>query len=215
MDGQLLRLLAETLDVDLDTSGTVDPFTIIERALDALGIKIKMPGRAKHVGLGSWPTRLQRGDHIIVREMGSNAVFHHSISVGLHTRQGAAEEEHCVVDMYGAPDEGKQGATLRLRTMDEFLSTSARPELAVIHYNGDTTAARMCSAALALHMQQCLADCTGLYHLLGCNCQHFASWCRTLRWGAHLHTVLAITHDVIVDLPPCRCARCPKFVSVV
>jgi len=74
------------------------------------------------------------------------------------------------------------GTSLRLRTMEEFIRTKGFPELAVIRYSNDTLSARDRSASLALRTLHELHDCTGLYHLLGDNCNNFATWCRTMRW---------------------------------
>ncbi len=58
-----------------------------------------------------------------------------------------------MVDMHGE-------ASVRLRTMDEFLDGRAHPELAVMRYAGDTAAAKDISAALAIAaQQQQLSDC--------------------------------------------------------
>jgi hypothetical protein len=160
------------------------------------------------VGIAELSDELSRGDHIVVRSAGSNAVFHHGIYIGPYTPQGgvdAAKPKKFVVDMFGEPHEGKQGASLRLRTMDEFMRTKGFPELAVIRYSNDTQAARDRSACLALRTQHELCDCTGLYHLLGFNCNHFATWCRTMRWvTADVTAANAQAHAATCRLQPLK-----------
>ena len=176
---EVVRLLAGALGVSVDQRGNADPFALLEEAMTMLGIRVKLPTGAKHVDVGKWNRILQPGDHVLVRTRGSNAVFHHGIFVG---EQAGEQADDYVVDMYG---ESKSAARLRIRPMSEFLNAQERhPELAVMRYEGDTPDARACTVALAMAAQRELEDCTGLYNFLGRNCQHFAAWCRTLRWDS-------------------------------
>ncbi|PNG99687.1 hypothetical protein TSOC_014529 [Tetrabaena socialis] len=172
---ELLQVLAKALKVPPE-----QPFEVLEQALTTLGIRVLWPSNAKRVAVGEWHRKLRHGDHVIVRSAGSNEVFHHAIYIGPYTPPGQDTENDYVVDMFGEPQDGKQGASLRLRKMPEFLKTNY--EIAVLEYSKDTQAARDFTAGLALLAQALLGDVKGLYNLLGCNCDHFATWCRTLRW---------------------------------
>jgi hypothetical protein len=194
---KLLELLAKTLGVELRDA--VDPFAVLEAALTHLGVKSVLPIDAKPVGIRE---SLDPGSHIVVRAAGSNAVFHHGIYIGPYTPEGAVGEDEYVIDMYGAPDEGKRGARLRLRPMSKFINMKGFPELAVVRYAADTPAVRERTVALALMAQSTLGDCTGLYNLLGCNCNHFATWCRTMRWVCEdLAAATEQTHAATRRLP--------------
>ncbi|PNG99523.1 hypothetical protein TSOC_014694 [Tetrabaena socialis] len=151
------------------------PPDAVEHALATLGITVMLPSNAKRVPYEEWHRELRHGDHVIVRSEG--IMFHHAIYIGPYTPPGQDEEKDYVVDMVG---DGQQ-VDLRLRTMSKFLKTKGRYELAVLEYSEDTQAARDFTARLALLAQARLGDVDGLYNLLGCNCDHFASWCRTLR----------------------------------
>ncbi len=71
-----------------------------------------------------------------------------------------------------------------------------------MRYAGDTAAAKDISAALAIAaQQQQLSDCTGLYNLFGRDCDHFATWCRTMRCDAR----------AAGSLPPMCVRSRPKF----
>jgi len=219
-DKKLLQLLASTLDLEVTDGDDVDLFALLEAALTKLGIKSLLPHNAQHVDIAEMSDELSRGDHIVVRSAGSNAVFHHGIYIGPYTPQGeavggaAAKPKKYVVDMFGEPHEGKQGARLRLRTMEEFIRTKAFPELAVIRYSNDTQVARDRSASLALHTQHKLGDCTGLYNLLGFNCSHFATWCRTMRLvTADVVMAVAQAHDATCRLQPLK-APLPKTLYI-
>jgi hypothetical protein len=203
---ELLQLLAKALNV-----GGVEPqpFEVLEHALTTLGIRVLLPSNATRIEIGEWHRKLTRGDHVIVRSAGSNEVFHHAIYIGPYTPPGQDTESDYVVDMFGDLQDGKRGASLRLRKMSKFLKVKGHPELAVLQYSGDTPAARDCTAALALLVQAQLGDVKGLYNLLGCNCDHFATWCRTMRCvefsclpGLLAATSLAITS--MPALPPAR-----------
>jgi hypothetical protein len=206
-DKKVLQLLASALEVQLADSDEVDPFALLEAALTKLGIKFILPHSAQHVNITELSDELSRGDHIVVRSAGSNEVFHHGIYIGPYTPPGGRGEtkpRKYVVDMFGETHEGSAGASLRLRTMEEFLRTRGFPELAVIRYSEDTQAARDRSADLALSTQQ-LHDCKGLYHLLGFNCNHFATWCRTLRWvTAEVTAAGAQAHAATCRLQPLK-----------
>ena len=178
---QLLQLLASALEVEFTSGDEVECFTLLEAALTQQGIKGILPHNAQHVGIAELSDELSRGDHIIVRSAGSKAVFRHGIYIGPYTQGDLGKPRRYVVDMLGEPQGGKRGASLRLRTMDEFMRTKGFPELAVIRYVNDTPAARDRSADLALRARHELHDCTGLYSLMGFNCDHFATWCRTMR----------------------------------
>jgi hypothetical protein len=201
---KLQQLLASVLDAEFTNGDEVDCFTVIEAALTKLGIKSILPCNAQHVGIAELSDELSRGDHIVMRLAGSNAVFHHGIYIGPYTPHGEADAvkpKKYVVDMFG---EDKQSASLRLRTMDEFIR-NGYPDLAVIRYSNDTQAARDRSADLALRTQYELHDCTGLYNLLGFNCNHFATWCRTMRWvSADVTTAYAYAHEAACCLQPLK-----------
>jgi hypothetical protein len=178
-DTKLLQLLASALDTEFTNGDETECFpgcgaSVLDTALTQLDIKSLLPLNAQHVGIAELSDVLFRGDHIVVRSTGSNAVFHHGIYIGLYTPQDATKPKRYVVDMLGT--------SLRLRTMEEFIRTKGFPELAVIRYSNDTLSARDRSASLALSTLHELHDCTGLYHLLGDNCNNFATWCRTMRW---------------------------------
>jgi hypothetical protein len=170
-----LQLLAEVLGVP----HTDDPWVLLEQALTTCGIKVLKPKKADYAGIGKWHRVLKRGDHILVRRASSNDVFHHAIFVGEKASNGVTDD--FVVDMHGR---SKEDAKLCLRTMDEFLGVKGRPELAVLRYKDDSDEKREKSAWLAEESYNRLSDCIDLYNLLGCNCQHFATWCRTMRWAA-------------------------------
>jgi hypothetical protein len=207
-DRKLMQLMASALGVKITDGDNVDYFAILEVALTQLGIKCILPHNAQHVGIAELSDELSRGDHIIVRSAGSNAVFHHGIYIGPYAPQGEPEpanpksKKKYVVDMFGETYEGKEGARIRIRTMDDFMRTKGFPELAVIRYSNDTQAAKDISADLALFMQSMLHDCTGLYDLLGRNCSHFATWCRTMRWvSADVSSAATQAHDALRRLP--------------
>ncbi|PNH12516.1 hypothetical protein TSOC_000543 [Tetrabaena socialis] len=147
------------------------PPDAVEHALATLGIMVMVPSNAKRVPVHGWHRELRHGDHII------------------------DEEKDYVVDMLG---DGQ--LSLRLRTMskflDTFVDTRGRYELAVLEYSKDTQAARDFTARLALLAQARLDDVEDLYNLLGCNCDHFASWCRTLRFDSELLAA------AITSMPP-------------
>ena len=200
---KVLLLLASALDVELTSSEDVDCFAVLEAALTKLGIKCILPHNAEHVGIAELTDELSRGDHIVVRSAGRNEGFHHGIYIGPYTPEGeanASKPKKFVVDMFGEPHEGKQGATIRLRTMDEFMRTKGFPELAVVRYSNDTQAARNFSAGLALRAIQA-HDRSGLYHLLSFNCDHFATFCRTMRWvNADVTAMGALAHVATCQL---------------
>jgi hypothetical protein len=196
---ELLQLLAEVLEVPPPPcdDDTVAPFDVLEHAMATLGITVELPCNATPVAVGEWHRKLRRGDHIVVRSAGSNEVFHQAIYIGPHTPPGQEESDY-VVDMLDEPhEEGKQGPGLRLRSMTRFMKTRGHPELAVIEYSGDTPVARDCTAHLALTVQAQLSNVEGLYHVLGCDCENFAAWCRhPTRWEDHNDLVYAAINSL-------------------
>ena len=202
---ELLQLLAKALNVAPDASGNVRPFDVVEQAMTTLGIMVLLPSNAKHVDIGEWHRKLRRGDHVIVRSANSNEVFHHAIYIGPYNPPGQDKEHEYVVDMYGEPQDGKHGASLRLRKMSQFLKTKGYPELAALEYSNDTPAARDCTAGLALLAHAELRDVKGLYNLLDCNCDHFATWCRTMRWvSTDMAAATTLASETLPLLPSVR-----------
>jgi hypothetical protein len=164
---------------------------LIEGAMNAM-----LPSLAHPVEIAEMDKELHQGDQILVRAVGSNEVFHHGIFIG--RLPGVLEDKNLVVDFWGPPKEGKHGARIRLRTLTEFITMPRQraAQLVVVRWKGDTQDLREFTATLALTFHKELKnDCSGLYHLLGSNCGHFATWCRTLRWD-HLTQISMMTESL-------------------
>eukprot|EP00798_Chlamydomonas_sp_ICE-L_P011818 gene11818-16_t len=182
MSSEVMQLLAEALDV----APTDNSWELLEKALTACGIKVLLPKAAEHVDIVRWHRVLKRGDHLLVRRDTLNEVFHHAIFVGEKMNNGNLDDY--VVDMHGFT---KEDAKIRLRTLQEFLTIKGGAELAVLRYYNDNDDKRERSARLAEESYKRLANCTGLYNLLNCKCDHFATWCRTMRGSNPLAPVFA------------------------
>eukprot|EP00798_Chlamydomonas_sp_ICE-L_P003208 gene3208-biopygen20963 len=174
----LMLLVAKILGVKSEGADS-DVFALMEGAMNVMGIHNLLPQSARRVDIAEVATELLSGDQILTRTAGSNERFHHGIFVG--PISGVQGGKNLVVDFWGSQDAGKQEAKIRLRTLGEFMAVPGWPELAVMCWDSDTPELREFSAALALGLHRDLQDCSGLYHLLGRNCDHFATWCRTLR----------------------------------
>ena len=186
-----MLLVAKVLGVESD-GVDIDVFAIMEGAMNVMnvmGIQNLLPRSARLVDIAEVATELSPGDQILIRTAGSNEVFHHGIFVG----------RNLVVDFWGPHDADKQDAKIRLRTLGEFMAVPGRPELAVMCWDGDKPELRELSAALALGLHRELQDCSGLYQLLGRNCDHFATWCRTLRWGSAELSRIAAQVDMMTQ----------------
>eukprot|EP00798_Chlamydomonas_sp_ICE-L_P009345 gene9345-biopygen9256 len=175
----LMLLVAKILGVKSE-GADIDVFALMEGAMNVMGIQNLLPQSARLVDIAEVATELRSGDQILIRTAGSNEIFHHGIFVG--PISGVQGGKNLVVDFWGSQDAAKQEAKIRLRTLGEFMAVSGWPELAVMCWDSDTPELREFSAALALGLHRELQDCSGLYHLLDRNCDHFATWCRTLRW---------------------------------
>eukprot|EP00798_Chlamydomonas_sp_ICE-L_P031502 gene31502-biopygen6360 len=173
----LMLLVAKILGVKSEGADS-DVFALMEGAMNVMGIHNLLPQSARRVDIAEVATELLSGDQILIRTAGSNERFHHGIFVG--PISGVQGGKNLVVDFWGSQDAGKQEAKIRLRTLGEFMAVPGWPELAVMCWDSDTPELREFSAALALGLHRDLQDCSGLYHLLGRNCDHFATWCRTL-----------------------------------
>eukprot|EP00798_Chlamydomonas_sp_ICE-L_P029824 gene29824-biopygen11539 len=174
----LMLLVAKILGVKSEGADS-DVFALMEGAMNVMGIHNLLPQSARRVDIAEVATELLSGDQILIRTAGSKQRFHHGIFVG--PISGVQGGKNLVVDCWGSQDAGKQEAKIRLRTLGEFMAVPGWPELAVMCWDSDTPELREFSAALALGLHRDLQDCSGLYHLLGRNCDHFATWCRTLR----------------------------------
>jgi len=177
----LMLLVAKILGVKSEGADS-DVFALMEGAMNVMGIHNLLPQSARRVDIAEVATELLYGDQILIRTAGSKQRFHHGIFVG--PISGVQGGKNLVVDCWGSQDAGKQEAKIRLRTLGEFMAVPGWPELAVMCWDSDTPELREFSAALALGLHRDLQDCSGLYHLLGRNCDHFATWCRTLRWDS-------------------------------
>ena len=114
------------------------------------------------------------GDHIAV--LGPSApVWHHGILAdGLH-----------VFDLYGAC---KQSAVVSRRTIPDFLRgvTAA----AIVHYPDDDDCFRLMTLSLARSYSTSKLNRRGQYDAFRCNCESFATWCRSTQWTSHQSLVM-------------------------
>eukprot|EP00798_Chlamydomonas_sp_ICE-L_P032701 gene32701-biopygen10735 len=172
----LMLLVAKILGVKSEGADS-NVFALMEGAMNVMGIHNLLPQSARRVDIAEVATELLYGDQILIRTAGSKQRFHHGIFVG--PISGVQGGKNLVVDCWGSQDAGKQEAKIRLCTLGEFMAVPGWPELAVMCWDSDTPELREFSAALALGLHRDLQDCSGLYHLLGRNCDHFATWCQS------------------------------------
>lgn len=114
--------------------------------------------------------RLRVGDHVAV--MTTSGYWHHGVFVGMQPDTGAT----MVVEVWG---ETKFEARVTCRTFGQFVAGGTR--FALVNYPDGAALSNEHSAALALHLRA-IAGPDGCYNVAYCNCEHFATMCRSLRW---------------------------------
>eukprot|EP00955_Chlamydomonas_euryale_P104209 365548-Chlamydomonas_euryale.AAC.4 len=172
---KVLCLLAETLEIPHEQNVPPDSFELFNAALKKLGIENLLPKNAEYVDIDTICEDVQPGDHLLVRKDGSTDIFHHGIYVG----QIEGKRGHYVIDMFGTT---QADAKVQLRSITAFVRGDK--ELAVMRYKGDDDEKRERSVRLAMDAMHDPANVPGIYNLLGDNCEHFATWCRTMRWDS-------------------------------
>lgn len=167
----VLSAFAKALRLPSDS----EPFVIINKALSKLGLTRAdlTPTNAEELDLIDGPPTLVPGDQIMVR----TAKFitgHQVIFVG--KIKGVTS----VVDFWG-PD--KASAKIAIRPMSTLMK--GRDQLLVFRYKCDESSNvwRELTKELALSFASNANPCL-LYDALSNNCETFASFCRTFRYGS-------------------------------
>ena len=166
-----MKDLADILLVTRDS----DPMTIVNEALTLLGIEQGdlTPATAGEVDMVDFADVLRPGDHVVVRER-DYPVEHHAIYLGRSSDTG---NRTSVADLWGSDQEN---AVIRIRPMSHFLA--GRTQLLVVHYSFDARTDRFRTLTYALARAMAANRVLGLYNIVGYNCQHFATFCRTFRY---------------------------------
>lgn len=189
MDCHIRSVISQSLGIAHGDDATF--LARMGEALDAFGIDIALPKNATPVRVDRMHEQLFRGDHIIVRDTGSKAPFHHGIYIGKLPEVG---DDYYVVDMFG---ESKEDARVAVRSVSIFLNTSMQPQLAVIKYK--SRAFEEFAALIALQCCETRLAWPGLYNLFSHNCENFATWCKTLRSVNDI--VFYTIHTITLALP--------------
>jgi hypothetical protein len=130
--------------------------------------------------------QVRMGDHIAVRN--PSGYWHHGIFFKNKTTRSSM-----VVEVWG---ESKETSKITSRTFAMFVAGGKR--FALIKYADDAALPRKLTAALALHLLE-NAGPAGFYNVASNNCEHFATFCRTLR----CENVLAVA-QCLQNLPEQR-----------
>ena len=183
-------LLSSATDLPEDSS----PIQVADEALRMMGLRQGdlTPQNADIVDLAEWQDILERGDHIITRSHPAAIIEHHAIFLG-RIRIADGSSRWSMVDMSG---DDKENATIAVRPMSVLLK--GVDQLLVIRYTWDADPVwKALTAKFSETLAASLTDRTvprQMYNLIGNNCQHFATFCRTFRCvtsdHAHLKSAL-------------------------
>lgn len=143
---------------------------------------------------------LQPGDHIAVpiglalpgRDP-ARAPWHHGIYLG----------DGKVMHMHG---ESKEDARVRQDDMSGFLGSGGYKYVAIVQYSAGASAAHNATLELARRLEA--APSGAVYDLLCCNCECFATFCKTGRCADYVVGMACLQRLVLTAEPPTKPAVC-------
>lgn len=142
-----------------------EPWDLLQAALSAIGIDDLTPSHADEVEVCELIQMAKGGDHIAVRTR-EDIAWHH----GIFACGGGPDAR--VVD--NRPDGG-----VRVRPFSLFMKDAR--QVAIVRYENDSAQRRNYSLWIAGVVAEWQP--APVYDVLRFNCESFASWCRTTRWG--------------------------------
>lgn len=151
------------------------------------------PNRKEIVGCTAVAHKATPGDHIAVPFGGSwvegryTGLWHHGVFAGVNE-----DNEPIAVEMSGRTD---IEASIKEVTLGQFRGDATI--FAIVLYDSDTDVLKHTTLNKARLAQQLYKDHPqDLHNVIGSNCEHFATWCRTGRSVKHL----ASLHQTVCSL---------------